>query len=159
MKSLSHILIAMVAVTSSLTAQARYNGEERGQPVMPTHVNAKWQQECAGCHLAFSPGLLPAASWKKLMSGLDKHFGTNASLSPQDTAVIADFLAKNASNRWTSSAAPLRITDGKWYKAKHSEVAAAVWKRASVKSHSNCAACHAGADKGVFDEHRVKIPR
>lgn len=159
MKSLGHIVIAMVAVTSSLTAQARYNGEERGQPVMPTHVNAKWQQECAGCHLAFPPGLLPAASWKKLMSGLDKHFGTNASLNPQDTAVIADFLARNASNRWTSSAAPLRITDGKWYKAKHSEVAAAVWKRASVTSHSNCAACHAGADKGIFDERRVKIPR
>ena len=158
MKSLGHILIALLAVTS-LTAQARYNGEERGQPVMPTHVNAKWQQECAGCHLAFPPGLLPAASWQKLMSGLDKHFGTNASLSPQDKAVITGFLVKNASNRWTSSAAPLRITDGKWYKAMHSEVAAAVWKRASVKSHSNCAACHAGADKGVFDEHRVKIPR
>jgi len=158
MKSLGHILIALLAVTS-LTAQARYNGEERGRPVMPAQVNAKWQQECAACHLAYPPGLLPAASWQKLMSGLDKHFGTNASLSPQDTAVITGFLVKNASNRWTSSAAPLRITDGKWYKAMHSEVAAAVWKRASVKSHSNCAACHAGADKGVFDEHRVKIPR
>jgi hypothetical protein len=55
MKSLSPILIALVAVTSSLTAQARYNGEERGQPVMPTHVNAKWQQECASCH--FSAGI------------------------------------------------------------------------------------------------------
>ena len=39
-----------------------------------------YQQECAACHLAYPPGLLPAASWQRLMGNLPKHFGTDASL-------------------------------------------------------------------------------
>jgi hypothetical protein len=128
---------------------------------MPGQVNAKWQQECAGCHLAFPPGLLPAASWRKLMSGLDKHFGVDASLTPEETTEITNFLVKNESNRWSASTAPLRITDAAWFKSKHNEreIAPAVWKRAAIKSPSNCLACHAGADKGNFDEHSIRIPK
>jgi hypothetical protein len=128
---------------------------------MPAQSNAKWQAECSGCHLAFPPGLLPAASWKKVMTGLDKHFGTDASLSPPDTAEITDFLVKHASNRWTATAAPLRVTESAWFKSKHlsGEINAAVWKRPSVKSTSNCMACHSGADKGDFNEDRVRIPK
>ena len=36
---------------------------------------AAYTQECAACHLAYPPGLLPAASWQRLMGGLGKHFG------------------------------------------------------------------------------------
>ena len=153
------LLLVLTAV--SLGAQARYNGEERGRPVLPTDSNAKWHAECSSCHMAFAPGLLPAASWKKLMSGLDKHFGTDASLAPQDNAEISSFLVKNASNRWTSGTAPLRITDSEWFKAKHAsgEINPAVWKRESIKSAANCLACHSSADKGNFDEHSVKIPK
>jgi hypothetical protein len=153
-------LLAFLAI-ASLGAQAKFNGEDRGRPLLPSQVNAKWQQECSGCHMAFAPGLLPAASWKKVMQGLDKHFGSDASLSPQDTAEITGFLVKNPSNRWSSSAAPLRVTESQWFKSKHlsGEIAASVWQRASVKSASNCLACHSGADKGVFDEHGVKIPQ
>lgn len=160
MKLIKPLLLAVLAATS-LGASAKYNGEDRGRPNLPSQVNAKWQAECSGCHMAFPPGLLPAASWKKIMSGLDKHFGTDASLSPADSAEITDFLVKNPSNRWTSNAAPLRITDAQWFKAKHmsGEINPAVWKRESVKSPANCVACHSGADKGVFDEHGIKIPK
>jgi len=153
--------LLLVALTSlSLAACARYNGEDRGKPVMPSQTNAKWAAECSGCHMAYPPGLLPAASWKKVMSGLDKHFGTDASLSAVDNKEITDYLVKYESNRWTSSAAPLRITDGEWFKHKHmsGEISAAVWKRPSVKSPANCGACHSGAEKGVFDEHNIHIP-
>ena len=155
-------LAAVVTLAvSSLSAQAKYNGEDRGRPVMPAQNNAKWQAECSSCHLAFPPGLLPAASWQKLMGGLDKHFDTDASLSPADTKEISDFLVKNASNRWTANTAPLKITDSEWFKSKHraGEINPAVWKRESVKSRSNCIACHRGADKGDFDEDNVRIPK
>src|SRR5450830_1025939 len=160
MKLVAHLLFALLTVVS-LGTHARYDGEDRGKPVMPAHVNAKFQQECAGCHLAFPPGLLPAASWKKIMTGLDKHFGADASLTPAEVTDITDFLVKNASNRWTASTAPLRITESVWFKTKHDarEVAPAVWKRASIKSASNCIACHAGADKGNFNENSIKIPK
>ncbi|OIN90480.1 MAG: cytochrome C [Comamonadaceae bacterium CG1_02_60_18] len=154
-------LLLAVLVTTALGAQARYNGEDRGRPVMPSEVNAKWQAECGSCHMAYPPGLLPAASWKKVMAGLDKHFGTDASLSAADAQEITRYLTKYPSNRWDSNAAPLRITDGEWFKAKHlkGEIAPEVWKRASVNSPGNCNACHTGAAKGDFNEHNISIPK
>ena len=41
----------------------------------PVPLLPKYQQECAACHTAYPPGLLPAASWQRLMGGLGKHFG------------------------------------------------------------------------------------
>lgn len=139
----------------------KYGGEDRGKPVQPAQVNAKWQQECGSCHMAFAPGLLPAESWRKLMSGLDKHFGTDASLTAQENTEITAFLVKNASSRWRAPTAPLRITETKWFQRKHDghEISPATWKRPSVKSPANCIACHADAEKGDFNEHRVSIPK
>ncbi|TXT40821.1 MAG: diheme cytochrome c [Comamonadaceae bacterium] len=160
MKFIKPILMAVLAA-SAMAAHAKYNGEDRGRPVMPSVTNAKMQAECSGCHMAYPPGLLPAASWKKIMGGLDKHFGTDASLSAADNKEITDYLVKYESNRWTSNAAPLRITDGEWFKAKHmgGEINASVWKRESVKSPGNCSACHQGAEKGDFNEHNIRIPK
>ena len=164
MKYLTPLLCTLLTA-ASLSAFAdghnKYDGENRGKPVMPGQVNAQWQQECGSCHLAFPPGLLPAASWRKMMTGLDTHFGTDASLTPAQTSEITTFLVKNESNRWSANTAPLRITESAWFKSNHNEreVAPAIWKRASVKSPSNCVACHAGADKGNFDEHSIKIPK
>jgi hypothetical protein len=167
MKTLQKILacaaLALLAVASRAENQGsgKYGGEDRGRPVQPAQVNAKWQQECASCHLAFPPGLLPAESWRRLMGTLDKHFGVDASLAPADLAEISAFLTKNASNRWSAQTAPLRISDSAWFKSKHraGEVPADVWKRASVKSTSNCLACHSGADKGDFNERNIRIPK
>ena len=158
MKRIQFLLLAMLAVTG---AQAKYNGEERGRPVMPAQANAKWQTECGSCHVAFAPGLLPAASWKNVMSGLDKHFGSDASLTPEDATEITNFLVRNSSNRWAAGTAPLQVTESGWFKAKHSsdEINPNVWKRQFVKSKSNCIACHGGADKGLFDEKTVRIPK
>lgn len=137
----------------------KYNGENRGKTVMPGKGNSVWNQECGSCHVAYVPGLLPAESWRKIMGGLDRHFGADASLTPQENREILDFLVTNASNRWRAPTAPLRITESFWFARKHDEVASSVWKRASIKSPANCNACHAGAANGDFEEHRVRIPR
>jgi nitrate/TMAO reductase-like tetraheme cytochrome c subunit len=129
-------------------------------PLPPTQVNAKWQQECGSCHIAYAPSLLPAASWRKVMAGLDKHFGADASVTPADDKEITAYLVKFGSNRWSGAATPLRITETAGFKRSHSgrELPAGVWTRASVKSPGNCQACHSGADKGDFNENSVKIP-
>jgi hypothetical protein len=154
-------LLLAVLAAASLGAHAKYNGEDRGKPVMPSVSNTKMQAECSGCHMAYPAGLLPAASWKRVMTGLDKHFGTDASLPAADTREITDYLLKYASNRWTASTAPLRITESEWFKTKHNngEINPAVWKRESVKSPANCAACHQGAERGDFEERNIKIPK
>jgi Dihaem cytochrome c len=164
MKNILRMLIAGLCFSAMALADENggdEGGEQRGKPLQPTKLNAKWQQECGSCHMAFAPGLLPVASWRKLMSGLDKHFDTDASLTEQENTEITDFLVKNASNRWKSPTAPLRITETRWFKRKHDahEVPPAVWKRPSVKSPANCQACHTGADKGDFGEEGIKIPQ
>ena len=148
------VLLALAAFPTLGIAAAKYKGEDRGRPVMPTQTNTRWQTECGSCHLAFPPGLLPAAS-------LEKHFDTDASLSAPDNQAIGTYLSQHASNRWTSTASPIRITDSGWFKAKHSaqEINPAVWQRAAIKSPANCMACHPAANKGDFNERNIRIPK
>jgi hypothetical protein len=164
MKTTIFLFAACTILAGSALADdhgGKFGGENRGKPVQPVHLSAQWQAECGSCHIAYSPGLLPAESWRKVMSGLDKHFGSDASLSPQENRVITDFLVNNASNRWRAPTAPIRITETAWFQSKHGshEIRPEVWKRASVKSPANCAACHPGAAKGDFEEDRIRIPR
>jgi mono/diheme cytochrome c family protein len=121
----------------------------------------KYQQECAACHMAYPPGMLPAASWQRLMGSLEKHFGTDASLDEASVREIGGWLKTNAgTHRRVSEAPPQdRITRSAWFLRQHDEVPAAVWKRQSIRSASNCAACHGGAEQGRFNEDDVRIPR
>ena len=123
-----------------------------------------YQAECASCHIAYPPQLLPARSWRALMSGLDKHFGTDASVDAQSAAAITAFLERNAgrkrASKYSSSAEPvLRITETRWFVHEHDEVPARVWKDPKVKGAANCTACHADADQGNFNEHGIRLPK
>ena len=111
--------------------------------------------------MAFPPGLLPAASWLRIMNGLDKHYGTDASLDAATVRQISDWLQANAGTYKRVREEPPndRITLSNWFKRKHHEVAPDVFKRVSIKTAANCAACHAGADQGNFSEHAVRIPK
>ncbi len=155
----SYCSLSLVAVAAEPVH--RYGGENRGKPVMPTQVNTKWQQECGSCHVAYAPGLLSAASWQKVMDGLDKHFGADASIDAALSKEISTYLTRHASNRWTATTVPLRITATGWFRAKHSarEIDPAVWNRLTVKSAANCSACHKGADRGDFNERDIRIPQ
>jgi hypothetical protein len=131
-------------------------------PLLP-----KYEQECGGCHLAFPPAMLPAPSWQRLMDGLPRHFGTDASLDAATTRELSAWLAANAANaqngrKQRRDAAPPpedRITRSNWFLHEHDEIAPAVWQRPAVGRVSNCAACHTGAVQGRFSEHDVRIPR
>lgn len=138
-----------------------YGGEHGGGSLMPAQLNAKFKQECTSCHIAYSPGLLPAESWRKIMAGLDKHFGSDASLDIKDNKEITDFLVSNASSRWNGPGTPLRITETAWFKREHDgeEISPSVWKSPQVKSPSNCGACHTQAEQGDFGEGNIKVPR
>ena len=153
MKKYLSCLAAVLALTLGTAARA-----EHGFAVAP---NASHQQECSSCHVAYPPGLLPAASWGRIMSGLNKHFGTDASLDATTTAHIAAWLKAHAATGRRAEEEPPqdRISRSTWFVHQHFEVAASTWKRASIGSPSNCSACHAGAAKGNFNEHEVRIPK
>ena len=120
-----------------------------------------YKTECAACHVAYPPGMLPASSWQRLVTHLPNHFGTDASLDPAAVKELSTWLGANAATGRRAAESPPedRITRSAWFTRQHDEVPAATWKRASIKSASNCAACHTGADRGDFNEHNVRIPR
>ena len=150
------LLLAMVGLAGLPAARAEEGARLAQAPALP-----KYQQECAACHVAYPPGLLPAASWQRLMSNLPRHFGTDASLDAATEKEISTWLTQNAAARKRMATPPPedRITRAAWFVRQHDEVPAETWKRASIKSAANCSACHSRADQGDFDEDNVRIPR
>lgn len=134
-----------------------YAGEKQ---LMPASVPKAYTQECAACHIAYPPGLLPAASWQRLVTGLDKHFGTDASLDEAAVRQLATWLQANAGTYKRVSETPPqdRITQSAWFKREHRGIDTAVWSHASVRSAANCAACHSGAERGNFSERGLRFP-
>jgi hypothetical protein len=120
-----------------------------------------YKQECGSCHVAYPPALLSAPSWRAVMGGLDRHFGTDASLDPAPRAAILAFLEKNAGTRDTSAGGKplLRISETAWFRKEHGkEVSPAKLKLPEVKSIANCGACHTGAERGSYAERDLRVP-
>ncbi|MCQ2048274.1 MULTISPECIES: hypothetical protein [Stutzerimonas stutzeri subgroup] len=121
-----------------------------------------WKEECAACHMLYSPGLLPADAWREQMRTLGDHYGSNASLDPVQEKEILDFLVRaSAANRLPVEPSPTvgeqpRISQTRWFERKHDEVSEAKFKRESVGGRANCVACHRDAESGDFDEDRVR---
>lgn len=148
---------AAIGVGAALMSHAALADDDA--PRVP--LLASYKQECAACHVAYPPGMLPAASWQRLMKGLPDHFGTDASLDAASVQQISAWLVANAATGKRAREAPPqdRITRSAWFVREHDEVPAAAWKRAAVKSAANCSACHTKADQGDFNERTVRIPR
>ena len=164
-------LLASGGFSSELSSDEGAVGGKGHGSSMPEVTNAKWKTECGGCHMVYHPGLLPERSWNKVMTGLDKHFGENASLDTATHDEIAQFLTANSADKQTNrrsirinqsikaNATPIRISETRYFMAKHDEISANTFKRKSIISASNCIACHKDAEKGDFSESQVKIPR
>lgn len=149
-----------VTPTELLTGYAQQAGAppsvQQGQQFFNARHGGQWR--CAACHMAYPPGMLPASSWQAIMTSLPKHYGSDASLDAASVSKLSAWLMANAA---PVSARPAqdRITRAGWFVREHDEIAPSVWQRASIKSAANCMACHAGAEQGDFNEHRVRIPR
>jgi mono/diheme cytochrome c family protein len=152
---LSSALLGLLSTLGVMHA-AIADDDRRMVPLPP-----KYKQECAVCHLAYPPGMLPAASWKRVMASLPQHYGTDASLDPATVKELSTWLGANAGTYKRVSEEPPqdRITTSSWFERKHREVAPQVWKRAAIGSRANCAACHTRADKGDFDDDNIRIPK
>jgi Dihaem cytochrome c len=154
--------IGAAAMTLLCSAAPAVADDARGTARLP--LLPAYKQECSSCHIAYPPGMLPAASWQRLMNNLPRHFGTDASLDAATLSQINEWLQAHATidTKARGNAVPPpedRITRSPWFVREHREVAAATWQRPRVKSPSNCAACHTRADQGAFSENDIRIPR
>jgi len=142
-----------------------------GPPASSQTPAMLYQEECAACHMAYPPELLPAQSWQKILDTLDNHFGDNASLDPASRQTLSQYLqnhnAEAGANRRsrrilrsiTTDSVPLRISELPYIRRQHHELPARlVTANPQVKSLSNCVACHQGAERGDFNDDTVRIP-
>ena len=133
--------------------------------------NPVYSEECGSCHFAYQPGWLPEKSWRKMMAGLEDHFGDNAELDAQTQKELLDYLVANSADKSNykrskrimgslkQGEVPLRISDTLYFQRKHDEIPRRfVMGNKEVGSYSNCNACHKRADTGSFNEHEVTIP-
>ena len=134
--------------------------------------NELYQNECSACHFAYQPGLLTSKSWDKVMTNLDNHFGTDASVLDEDYNLIYKYIMKNSaekamdykrSRRIASSMSYISttvdaITKTPYIIKKHDEIPPRLIKQEEVKGLFNCIACHTQAKKGSYKESEIKIP-
>ncbi len=137
---------------------------------LPVPPNRLYRSECGSCHFAYPPGMLPERSWSRIMASLNRHFGDDASLEPDEREAIERFLRGHAAdrlpNRFSRSIlrsigddAPLRFTGTAFFRRAHHEIPPRmVTGNPKVGSFANCTACHTGAERGFFNEDSVRIP-
>ena len=141
-------LFAPVGLVAAVLTFPALAGPDRVPPL----TDALTRAECGTCHMAFQPALLPARSWDRMMDTLSDHFGDDASLPPDKVAHIRAVLVAGAGrDRRAPDATPQRITEARWFTHEH-DFAPAVWKKPGVVTKSNCAACHRGAEQGVYED-------
>ena len=142
---------ATPAPANSTQAAAAISGEQA------------FNTECGACHMAYPPVLLPARSWQAITANLADHFGEDASLDPETTQKISEYLVANAAETNGQAQAilrgvapdqvPLRITEMLWWRRAHHEVPDAAFTRPEVVSKSNCLACHRNGASGEAEDN------
>ena len=162
------IILVLFVITRSLMADGYFWSEKTG--VAPV-TDTLYKKECASCHFAYQPGLLPSKSWNKIMLNLKDHFGTDASLDDEDNRKISKYLIDNSAEKFTqykrsrkinesilANEIPIAVTKVDYFKRKHNEIGKHLIRQKEVGSLSNCIACHATAQRGIYSERDIKIP-
>ncbi len=157
------VAVLVMCGTMSVARSSDDNGkhDDGGKVVRFTQTDPRYQQECATCHIAYPPGLLSTDSWRKIMAGLDNHFGSDASLSAKENEEITAILVDNSCDFWGAEVSPLRITETDWFQREHNSyvIPPETWKNPVVKSPANCPACHLESEHGDFSERYIRLPK
>jgi Dihaem cytochrome c len=165
--------VLIVAVAAPLVAAGALPllADAKIYPPIADPIVAK---ECGACHMKFPAGLMPVASWARIVAGLNDHFGENAGVDAETALHMVTYLTANAGvevapkpPRGAKGAAkapavvpaavveaPLRITELTWFQKKHGprRISPASLTRKNARSAGDCIACHRDAEKGDFDE-------
>jgi cytochrome b len=129
--------------------------------------NPVFVNECGSCHTLYPPTLLPKESWAKLMGDLSNHFGDDASLDPADhQSILVYLLAHSAETSDQEMSVKMlqtlqkrdmiAITQTPFWKKRHKDIPADIFKSDQVKSRANCKACHSDVEQGTIEDSAIK---
>ena len=156
--------VALGLLTLAFSVLIFSRAQAGGGHYYPPVVDPVVKEECGSCHLAFPASMLPTSSWKRMMAELDNHFGDNAVVDPEIAQKITAYLVANAGDAAGQrhgakllrgvdpASAPQRITELPKWVHEHRKVADWEWRKKDVRSKANCAACHADAELGYYQD-------
>ncbi len=138
---------------------------------LPIITHAPTLKTCStDCHAAHLPGFLPERSWKKIVANLDDHFGETVNINPETRDAIEAYLSRYAADYTKSklsikmldsigSKTPSRITETHFFKRHHEDISQTVVQHESIRTLSNCQACHIGSgESGSYDDRDIQMP-
>jgi hypothetical protein len=171
-KYVSTVLAGIVITTFLLNiscADDDHHEDHESKYLSPVD-NETYKQVCGACHFVYQPGLLPSGSWQLILDKLPSHFGNELSITPESRSAIGAYLRANAAEHSSAKRArkilrslhgqtPIRISETPYIREKHHEIDQAVFQRPAIGSRSNCPACHSTADRGIYDDDYVRIPK
>lgn len=169
------LIIVALFLPASLSIQAQqinYPGDRYGYDNTTPRVfisDDVYIEECGSCHMAYPPELLPKESWKRIMLGLEDHFGENAELDGETFAHINQYLQINSLQNdhptietvssWFKSLpknASLRITELPGFLEHHKDPIRRLGEGGDVEGFlSPCEDCHKEAASGIFNKERI----
>lgn len=165
---LVNLLLALCAVSFAQETSRTSSTDHLGDDLTPVfEKNDLYIEECGSCHIPYPPMLLPIDSWKKIMAGLEDHFGEITDLDAETMEQLINYLAKHSLEKekdsivghWlkTLPANPvLRITELPSFLDDHQDA----FKRLGEGSEqpgfmSPCKDCHKEAMDGIFSKDRI----
>ncbi|MEA3521709.1 MAG: cytochrome b/b6 domain-containing protein [Campylobacterota bacterium] len=128
--------------------------------------------DCGDCHTPYPPYMFPEKSWKRIMDKLDNHFNeriTENNISKGARKTIRKYLYANSAEHSSremaykmlnsiGDRAPKSTSKVMYWRDSHADIHPSVYKRESIKTKSNCKACHRFFEYGVLDDTYIKIP-
>jgi len=143
---------------------------EHGERDVEVVSSPIYAETCGACHFPYQPGLLPSGSWDKILGRLSDHFGEVVEIDPESAKTLAEYLKAHAADHSSAELSreimkslhgrkPIRITQVPCIEEEHHEIRSGVFERKSIGSFANCIACHTTAQRGIYDDDAVIIPR
>ena len=128
---------------------------------------SRWTKECGSCHLAYSPALLPARSWERMMKEQAEHFGEDLSLSPNVSKALLDEAHGDRTSTWAAwklmdsaprGESPQRITELRFWRRAHDDLPEGAFKPPVSQGRHDCESCHLDAASGIFHPRMIQRP-
>ena len=127
-----------------------------------------WSRECGSCHLAYSPALLPLASWKRTLDEQEKHFGEDLALGAAAVRRLLEHAGSVATPSWAAwklasavptGEAPLEISTTPFWRAAHATLQEGDFKPPRSAGRHDCEACHRDAASGIFHPRMIHMAK
>jgi mono/diheme cytochrome c family protein len=138
----------LAAFQSDISQAPTNNGQATTDPVSGRLQLGQqlYLDNCATCHLALPPGVLPSETWQNLLQETQQHYGTKLPRIITPTLLLMwDYLRTYSRPQLEKEAVPYRVTESRYLKALHPRV-----NLPQPTTLSSCLTCHPGAEKYNF---------